>query len=408
MLKNIVIVNDSIEVTGGAGKVAISSAVELSRQGFNVFLFAGTGINLETDLIKSTVQIINLQQEDILKDKNRLRAIWQGLWNKKAERAFEILLLDLTPSETIIHFHSWTKVLSCSLFSVTARLNFKIVITLHDYFSFCPNGGFFNYQRKKVCHYTPLSIRCLFSNCDSRSYFHKVWRYIRQVIQNKYLFENKCISFVSISKLNLAIASKILEKRAKQINFFEVKNPIEMNATHLLADVQKNDVFLYIGRLSPEKGIDLFCKLAMELNLNAVVLGDGPMFFNLKQAFPNIKFGGWVSGEEKEKYIKCARVLVFPSLWYEGSPLVIQEIKSYGIPCIVSDVSSAKDEIVDGKDGLIFKSGDINSLKESILKIKNEDITHMSEYIKLHLNLESLSITTHINNLIKIYNTILE
>ncbi len=56
------------------------------------------------------------------------------------------------------------------------------VYTIHEYFLFCPNGGFYNYQTQKACPLTPMSAQCLTTNCDSRSYPQKLWRVARQAI----------------------------------------------------------------------------------------------------------------------------------------------------------------------------------------------------------------------------------
>lgn len=82
------------------------------------------------------MKVFCLNQYDILNNSNRLEAIIQGLWNQKAYKEFDKLLSSLDLQKTIIHFHSWTKVLSASLFAVTRKHHAKIVVTMHDYFPF--------------------------------------------------------------------------------------------------------------------------------------------------------------------------------------------------------------------------------------------------------------------------------
>ena len=198
MLKNIVIVNDSASINGGAGKVALTSAIGLANCGYNVIIFTAFGpVDKRLENIIN-LRIICLNQMDILSDPNRWRAVKQGIWNRVAYEEFNNLLLTLNPKDTIVHFHAWIKSLSASLFSITAKYNLKIVITLHDYFLFCPNGGLFNYQTKKICKVKALSLRCLLCNCDSRSYLQKVWRYVRQMIQQHVFYTNKEINIIYI------------------------------------------------------------------------------------------------------------------------------------------------------------------------------------------------------------------
>ena len=53
-------------------------------------------------------------------------------------------------------------------------------------------------------------------------------------------------------------------------------------------------------------------------------------------------------------YIHKSKAFVFPSKWYEGSPLTVVEMLSFGLPCIVSDASSATEIVDDGNNGIVF------------------------------------------------------
>jgi len=402
-VKNIIIVNDFAYINGGAGNVALNSAICLKKQGYNVVMFSAVGPICE-EILKNDVHTICLKQYDILNNKRRLCAIRQGIWNKKAKKAFKELLRQFNPSDTIIHFHGWMKALSSSLFSATARYGYKIVVTLHDYFLFCPNGGVFNYQTKKICYLQPASLKCLLCNCDVRSYQHKIWRYTRQIVQSYIFRKNREIYFIYISKLNQQISYPYLNSISKKWYF--VQNPIDIIKRHPV-DIIKNKKYLFIARLSYEKGIEMFCQAITDLNLEACVLGDGYLRENMQAKYPNIEFVGWVTGNRKERLINEGKALVFSSLWYEGAPLTILEMKSYGIPCIVPDKCSASEQIEDGKTGFIFRSGNIEALKEAILKYEQSDIVSIQSNIFSSFNPELYSIENHCNNLVKVYNDIL-
>lgn len=403
MIKNIIIVNDTAFIDGGAAKVALTSAIELSKQGYNIILFSGKG-PISSDLLESGIKVICLNQQDILNDTNRIRAIFQGLWNRKAYKRFKLLLSEYSPQDTIIHFHSWSKVLSSALFRITAKYNYKILVTLHEYFLICPNGGLFNYKKQEICNIKASSVKCLTCNCDSRSYYHKLWRFLRGKIQ-KYNFKlNKNISIISISKLNRKITEPYLKQYVA--NWYHLQNPIELNQKESVP-IEKNQEYLFLGRLSAEKGINLFCQAITELGLKGYVLGDGYMRNAYSKKYPNIHFPGWVTGNEKDKLIRRSKALIFPSLWYEGAPLTITEIKSYGIPCIVPDLCSASEEVEHEKDGLIFKSGNLESLKEAITKYENSPITEFQNRIKETFDYQKYTIESHCKELQSIYNKIL-
>lgn len=402
MLKNIIIINDTAFIKGGAEKVALQSAMGLAEQGYNVTLFTAVG-PVDPELKKHNINVICLNQYDILSDPKRLRAIRQGIWNSKAKHVFEQILDNYSPHNTIIHFHSWTKALSSSLFAVTCKLKFSIVITSHEYFTVCPNGGLFDFKHKKICTRSPLSYSCLKSNCDVRSYPQKIWRFIRQIIFRHVFLQNN-IYIIFISNLTEKIILSHIGQHIKK--YYRLTNPIELNQ-HKPVPISENDTYLFIGRLSEEKGAELFCKAMTELGLKGCVLGQGYQMNILKDKYPTVKFSGWVTGEEKERLIRKGKALVFPSLWYEGAPLTIMEMKSFAIPCIVPDNCAASEEITNNKTGLIFQSGNYESLKNAIKKYESLNIQTFQDNIISSFSAKNYSIQNHIKGLLQIYNNIL-
>ena len=58
-------------------------------------------------------------------------------------------------------------------------------------------------------------------------------------------------------------------------------------------DPTRNKYFLYVGRISKEKGVDLFCKAITRLGYEGIVVGDGDERKRLEKEYPNIKFTVW-------------------------------------------------------------------------------------------------------------------
>ena len=188
MVKNIIIVSDYSEinsVSGGAANVAINTASLLSQKGYKVYFFSGTGAPDKLLTASPNVEIISTGQNDLLHDKNRIRIMLNGIYNFKAEREFRKLLSRLDKEDTVIHIHSWAKVLSCSVFKAAFDMNFRVFITIHDYMLVCPTMNLFHYHENHICEIKPMSMKCIFTNCDKRHYYHKVWRFIRQYVQNR-------------------------------------------------------------------------------------------------------------------------------------------------------------------------------------------------------------------------------
>ncbi len=156
-VKNVIVVYDYAFVNGGAAKVAIQSAIGLSRK-FHVCFFAAVGPICE-ELKNSDVEVKCLEGNDI-NSGSRIRAAVECIWNSYAAKAFKEILRQYSSQDTIVHIHGWAKALSSSVISTSTRCGFKTLVTLHDYFTVCPNGGFYNYKTNRICKYNGMSFRC--------------------------------------------------------------------------------------------------------------------------------------------------------------------------------------------------------------------------------------------------------
>ena len=362
---NIVVVNDYATINGGAAKVAIDSAIGLAKQGFQVVYFAATG-PIEPALMNNGIKVICLEQQDILQDPKRLRAATRGIWNMLAAKQMADLLRQYSPDNTIIHVHGWTKALSSSPIRVAIQRGFKVVLTLHDYFTACPNGGFFDYPAKSICKRSALSVSCVTRNCDVRSYPQKLWRVARQIVQEKIGRVPSGISgFIAVSDFSLSVLREYLPSDAliKVIN-----NPISW-VRGVPVDVEKNESFIFVGRLSKEKGALLFADAAQKSGVKGIVVGDGPEAMAIKALYPRLRYTGWLSPTDVRNTLKDARALVFSSLLYETQGLIVLEAMSLGIPAIVPSTAATREFVVDGKTGLWFKGGDAIDLEKKMMML---------------------------------------
>ncbi len=347
-MKNIVIACDYAFIDGGAAKVAIQTAVALSKYTkFNIFFLGGNG-NPCKELLDSNVKTISLNKPDLLTNPSKINAFFSGIFNQDVYNFTRNLLKELGPGETIIHIHTWTKVLTSAVFKAASDLNVPIFLTVHDYFLVCPNGGCYNYVKNKICERKPMSLSCLLCNCDSRNYIYKLWRYLRQIVQNRVLGRID-IHYIYISSFQ---KDQIQRRSNTHAGETIIENPISVNRRFRI-EAEKNSLYLFIGRVDKEKGVDLFCEAVTQCNVNAVVIGDGKLKYELQKKYANIFFTGWLKPENITEWVQKARCLIFPSVLYEGSPLTTVEVQAYGIPCVVTDCNAAVDSIIPNESGTI-------------------------------------------------------
>jgi len=368
---NVIVINDFANINGGAAKVAIDTAIGLSYQNVDVHYFCAVGM-VDNSLLTAPLKSINhMEQQELLYADNKIKALLDGIWNKSAKDSLSQFLDKFDNRNTIVHVHGWIKSLSSSVLHVAVRKKFPVVISLHDFFIYCPNGGFYNFPQKKICHKTPLSISCILSHCDSRNYAFKLYRVIRNSVQRLVISSyKKHINLIALSRLSHEVLTPYI-KDFKQTFFIE--NPID---TQLIpkVEVKNNRHCVFIGRLSPEKGVLYFCEALKLLGVTkAIVIGEGNERAELEKLYPFCKFLGWQSKDHIKEILKTSRFLVFPSIWYETYGLVVQEAASYGIPCIVSDCSAASELIANDENGLIFKGSDVLHLSQCIDNLIKDD-----------------------------------
>ena len=143
--------------------------------------------------------------------------------------------------------------------------------------------------------------------------------------------------------------------------------------------------FIFIGRFEIIKGIEILLKAWESLGIDKkgwelCFIGDGklkPMLKNTK----NIIVKNFMQPNDLAKELTSGGCMILPSL-REPWGVVIHECTAAGLPIIVSDtVGSASHFVIDGYNGFSFNTGNVNSLKEKMLKfikMKDKEILSMS------------------------------
>jgi glycosyltransferase involved in cell wall biosynthesis len=402
----IIVLNDHGFINGGAAQVAISSLNALADAGVNV-TFVSSVEPVDPSINLNLVKVINFGLPDLLSNPSRVQAAISGIWNSLSAVRFEDVLAKFDPQNTIIHLHTWTKSLSSSVVHVAIKRGFKVVCTLHDYFSICPNGGLYNYKQKQLCVLDPMSLACIASNCDARSYGQKLWRVARQVVQNNIGHIPQGIKyFITISDYSESLLRPRLPSTSK---FFRVRNPIDITKINP-SDVGCNQAFTFIGRLSPEKGCVLFATAAHLAGVRSVFVGCGDEEQNIRVMNPKAVFLGWQDRAGVIRAIQSSRAIVFPSLWHETQGLVVLEAAALGVPAIVSDACAATDAIVDGETGVLFRAGDSGDLSAKLKLLKNDSELSMNLGLQAYVRYWSAPCTVenHVKELIGCYTAVME
>lgn len=353
------IVTDSLSIDGGSSRVALGSAIALAERGTHVTVFAASGQASPELAACANVDIVCTNQPDALGSSNRLAGALRGIWNRKAYAAMKRLLASLDPARTIVHYHGWTKALSSSVVGSAVRAKFPVVISLHEYFTACPTGCLYLHRDRQICTLAPMSAACIVKDCDSRSYVFKIYRVVRQLVARAFArIPTAIVDYITVSELSRRIIEPLLPIGRR---FYSVDNPIDAERADRVS-AELNDTFVFIGRLSAEKGGALLAEAARDAGVKALFIGDGPDRDAIVRANPDAELAGWLEPAEVAVRLRTARCVVVPSLWYETMGLVVLEAAALGIPTIVADGTAPRDLIVAGETGLAFERGNVQSL----------------------------------------------
>ena len=368
----LIVLSDFAHPNGGAAAVALQSARHLAETGLPVTVFSAVGPVDPTLMDTPRLSVVCLEQEEIVKDPRRGRAFLRGIKNAPALRALRALLSEKDRARTVVHAHQWSKALSPAVLAAVPDCGFRLAVTLHDFFITCPNGGFFVYPRLELCQRTPLSLSCLTCRCDRRSELHKIWRSTRTWAQNHWWHvPTRVDQFIGVSDFS---AAKIRPHLPAHASLEVVRPPCERRDFGPAA-VRDNGEFLFVGRIVPEKGPELLAEAARQAGVRAVFVGDGEMRARLQRDYPEHEYPGWLDEGGVDQRMRRARALVFPSRWYETLGLVTVEAAAHGVPVVLADSSAANRFLEDGKAGLHFRSGSVESLVEQIARLHDDEFT---------------------------------
>jgi glycosyltransferase involved in cell wall biosynthesis len=128
---------------------------------------------------------------------------------------------------------------------------------------------------------------------------------------------------------------------------------------------------LYVGRLSPEKGIATMLE-AWQGARNAIhlkIVGEGPLaelVIAAAQAGGGIEYLGPRLLPEVLDLMRSAEFLIFPSEWYETMGRTIMEAFAVGTPVVASRIGPPASMIVPGETGFHFQPGNVAELRERV------------------------------------------
>lgn len=213
---------------------------------------------------------------------------------------------------------------------------------------------------------------------EFHSTYFKLPKWIQQKLASIF---RQCKSFVVLSKAWKDFYSSSLDLNPEKV--FILPNPIEL--PEQIPNRQNVTVvnFVFLGRVGQRKGafdlIKAFAQLPHNLKDRSrlTLAGDGDLdqgselveSLNLAEY---VTFLGWIDGQQREKLLMSADVLVLPS-YNEALPMALLEAMSWEVPVITTPVGGIAELVTSGTNGLLITPGHLQQLSEAMqLLIKDE------------------------------------
>lgn len=254
--------------------------------------------------------------------------------------------------------------LGMRVLNILAQNNIPTILSLHDYKIACPNYRFFSERTGKIC------TKCLDSG-PGYALFPIVERcWSNSAAAGAALAAEAVATRLrrSYRKPGVVTVLNSLQRRAaisagvEPARVMTVPHPVRLLPPRSGA-VPGN--FLYIGRLVPEKGVEILIRAAAQANERVTIVGGGRSEDDLKALADEVNapvdFLDEVPHAEVAKLMREARALIVPSVWHEVSPLVVYEAIELDLPVIASRVGGMIDQLADDR-GVLVEPGDVGSL----------------------------------------------
>lgn len=286
----------------------------------------------------------------------------------------------------IVHLHNLHFAGSVSVIYAIKRCSVPMVATLHNYRMLCPSGTlFFDGKLFTSSINKLLSITAIRKGVYQNSRIVTFWLALSAAI-------NQIAKIWDIPERYI-----ILGDNAKEIfsiskyRHLTGKMKIKPNFCFPYAgeSEQPGNYYIFVGRLSPEKGINVILNAFSKTDLHLKIVGSGPLedeIRNFSAKFWNIEFLGVKNKEEVYSLVSGAAAVVFSSIWYETFGMVIIEAFACGTPVIASAIGEAKNIVNDKVNGLLFDAGNENDLLEKLLYYQALPFEDKRRYRKNALN----------------------
>ena len=305
--------------------------------------------------------------------KSNLKTVYKSFsrmfYSAEAKNKLSALIQEVKPD--LIYVLQYQNKISISIFDAAIKNNIPVVHRISDFGQICANNLFYRPTQKDICErcLTGSKLNAVRYKCVLDSYLYSSIKIASLKFQELMGISKKVDAFV--------IPSNFTVGKLNQHGFPEQKLnhiPTFFNFQSVSVDlpISYEPYALYIGRISPEKGLSTLIKSFEDTGFNLKIIGvsnpgyEEELMGYLANKNHNIEFLGEKNFAQIQNYLsKCAFTIV-PSEWYDNLPNSILESFAFRKCTIATNIGSLKEIVLDNETGLLFKIKDVQELKNKI------------------------------------------
>jgi glycosyltransferase involved in cell wall biosynthesis len=272
----------------------------------------------------------------------------------------------------IVHFQNTFPLISPSAYYACYEAGAAVVQSLQNYRLLCPVATFYrNGQPCVDCLNKPVTWPGILHACYHNSHSHSAVVSAMLTVHRIFgTWRNKVDAYIALTEFGRL---KFIEGGLPAHKIF-----LKPNIVHPDPGPKQGtgDFALFVGRLSEEKGIRTLLAAWTLLTMPLKIAGDGPMYSELlkslqKSTLREVDYAGALAHSDVISLMKQARILIFPSEWFEGFPLTIAEAFACGLPILASRLGAMAEIIQDNETGFLFTPGDYKELASKVEELWN-------------------------------------
>ncbi|HVT88111.1 MAG TPA: glycosyltransferase [Tepidisphaeraceae bacterium] len=310
---------------------------------------------------------------DAIDGMGRIGLARKTIWNRESQAPLRKAIRDSRAQ--VVHFHNTFPLISPAAYYTAHEEGAAVVQTLHNYRLICPAATF--YRAGGVCE------QCLGRAITWPAVRHACYRDSRPASAAitamlayhkwKNTWSREVDLYIALTEF---AASKFVQGGFQKDKVLVKSNFVDPDPGFGSGD---GDYALFVGRLAPEKGVALMIQAWQnpKLGINLKIIGDGPLRGEVEKAAasnPQVQYLGRRALSEVYGMMGSARLLVFPSQWYEGQPRTILESFAKGTPVVACRLGSMPELIQPGRTGLLFEPGDACDLAQKVTVLHSGQI----------------------------------